>query len=305
LAGNLAKGSLDLMVMLIDSSGTELWKNRYGGSAADAPDKCLIDTLSKHLYVVGRTSSADGDITYRTGTHLVFAPNFYNYNIWVTKIDTIGTVLYSKAYGSVTNSVEDVTAITLFDNKLWIGSYYLKGGDDLESPEQPMSDTLQNAWIGIVDTNLNLICKYTIRSNCLSRVNDFFTFNSNLYSVGYSTICNSGTIANTFSCDTIKEFNFILNLGEAPLGLNDISKNSSPLFELYPNPVENILNIKFLKFSNSEKFNVKVFNTEGKVVYRRETKRDIQIELSLWRNGYYYIVVDQKNQRQTIMFLKQ
>lgn len=307
LAGNLAKGSLDAMIMYIDSNGTELWKKRYGGSAVDQPGQSIVDLLTGCLYVAGISTSADGDITYRTGTKLVMAPNIYNHNIWITKIDTNGNVLYSKEYGPVTGGSEYVTAMTLFENKLWLGSYYHVGGiGDMESPEPSLSDTMDNAWIGITDTALNLICKYTIRTNCLARVQDFFKYNSNLYAFGYSNTCSPDSAYNTYSCDTIKNFDFILNLGDAPLGINDVVKeNRGHLFKLLPNPVDKNVLIKFIGAKTKPNYLIQIFTANGKLLLKKECKTDVELDVSNWETGMYYVVVHQQNKQQCLSFLKQ
>ncbi len=75
-----------------------------------------------------------------------------------------------------------------------------------------------------------------------------------------------------------------LNCHGWPVGINKVESNETP--NLYPNPVNNMLNISF-KLANAL---YTIYDTEGRIVYKQMSKSDLQqIDVSNWPEGLYYI----------------
>ena len=232
LCGLQDKGAGDAMLAFIDSNGQVIWKRRYGGSMVDAGFKAAYDSTLQHIYISGRTDSDDGDIGYYTGTgNGNISKNVYNN--WILQIDTLGTIIGSKAYGDVYSLGNGGTYIEdaiWYNNNLWTFCRTRGEGGDVDMNS---NFNIQNVWIGVIDHQTNLIAKYTLNGYGYDEINNVFMKNGGLYLNGYSS-ANPQT--NTFSCDTSSIFGFVLKLGEAPLEIKQTSSKESIVGTLYPNP---------------------------------------------------------------------
>ncbi len=94
-------GESDIWLMKIDTLGTILWSESYGGSDKEHPSG-IIETNEGGFIVLGQSSSMDGDIT-----------NYYgDEDIWIFKVDEMGEIIWSKNYGgsgfdSATSIIKD------------------------------------------------------------------------------------------------------------------------------------------------------------------------------------------------------
>ncbi len=311
MAGSQAKGQTDLLAIFIDTSSNEIWKKRYGGKGRDGGNYICIDTLSKYIYMVATSGSGDGDITYHTNTwsNLPFDTINYNTDVWILKIDTLGTILGSKVYGSIAGPNDDTIPFDaqLYEGNIWVASWVQGGDGDCDSNND---GSLMNSWIAIIDTgNVNLIGKYTIAGNYADYLMDFFYIDNVLTALGISTkdvVAFQGL--NTFSCDTTMDFGFILKLGDAPLGINDITKsNHAEIFSLYPNPSDSKVNIQLNELYKTEKYTLSIYTLDGKKIFRKKGNAETEsIDCSTWAKGTYYVTMELKNGlKQTKQFEKQ
>lgn len=87
-------------VIKTDDTGKVLWEKRYGGSGLDQLWYISSTTDGGYIFT-GMTGSTDGDLT---GIHT----HHGNGDVWVVKIDSIGTIQWQKTYGG---SLSDVGRI--------------------------------------------------------------------------------------------------------------------------------------------------------------------------------------------------
>ncbi len=81
-------GSTDIGIFKLSKTGSILTNRCYGGSNIDQPCK-IISTLDGGYYVIGTTSSNDGDVTNFTAY----------YDIWIFKANINGDIIWQKCYG--------------------------------------------------------------------------------------------------------------------------------------------------------------------------------------------------------------
>jgi len=92
------RGLSDYWVVKVNSSGTKLWDKRYGGADYEGL-VTLTPTNDGGAYVGGNTtSSISGEVTQPP--HGAFTPD-----VWIVKIDSLGTKQWDKRYGG--NDAED------------------------------------------------------------------------------------------------------------------------------------------------------------------------------------------------------
>jgi hypothetical protein len=82
-------GGIDGLVFTIDNNGQLLWMKNLGGSANDLFTSLTTDG-NGNIYVVGYTSSGDGDLNQNKG---------YN-DFWYAHLTTGGNIVTSKTYGT-------------------------------------------------------------------------------------------------------------------------------------------------------------------------------------------------------------
>jgi PKD repeat protein len=102
----------------------------------------------------------------------------------------------------------------------------------------------------------------------------------------------------TFSNGEVEDYTVDFGSGSAGLVKgNDLDLN------IYPNPVSNELNIHLI--SNSETVNIKVYNTLGRIIEDFDVNSiNIQIDLSHYPKGLYYIGADDGKQNTLKKFVK-
>lgn len=82
----------DAWVVKLDTAGNIIWQHSYGGSADDGFSKIIATTDNGYL-CVGYTQSNDGDVSGYHGAG----------DIWILKINSQGTILWSRCYGGSKN----------------------------------------------------------------------------------------------------------------------------------------------------------------------------------------------------------
>ena len=283
-----AIGKLDLIVHCIDSAANIIWKHRYGSVEHDGSRLSVVDPITKDIYFVGYNEwSATGTVTYASGT------------CWIQKIDTLGNNKGSKSYGAATDVTFRTDAIW-YNDKLWILAYSNGGGADMEPETNPQNN---NAWIGVIDTNVNLVAKYTLVTADVDFLSDAFFFNNDLYINGLIA-----SYVNPYKCDTNNITGIILNVGLSPLGINEISNNIEDAFTLYPNPTKNLLSVKILEKYIGEDGVLEVYDIQGKLIYKNINKHldaQYQIECEKWQIGTYTVKLSINNtKKSTKQFIK-
>jgi hypothetical protein len=83
-------GNSDAWLIKLDSTGNLIWEKTYGGSEGDGWG-IIIPTPDNKYYLVGASGSSDGDISYD--------PYPGSNDVWVTKIDSIGEIIWEKIIG--------------------------------------------------------------------------------------------------------------------------------------------------------------------------------------------------------------
>jgi Secretion system C-terminal sorting domain len=252
--GDSTRGLYDAVIKMLDTAGNTIWQKRYGSAGIDVIQKCLYNSSENNIYCVGVSNSFSGDITYKRtldDTDYTFIPPFYEgiNNEWILILDTNGI----KA-GQGMNFREAF----LFKDQLYTLFQSGNGGGDLPINVKPNTF---NAFIGKFDSNANLIGKYVINGSSTDNFAGNFIRDNNLYVYGTSNSILSAV--NTYSCDTIKDFRFYLQLSNTPLSINDPlinSKNQQLL--IVPNPSHSIIKIQLAGFSGY--YNIGIYDTQGK-----------------------------------------
>tara|TARA_B100000508_G_scaffold137355_2_gene131764 strand:- start:63454 stop:66492 length:3039 start_codon:yes stop_codon:yes gene_type:complete len=82
------QGFHDFWVIKLDSNGSILWQNTYGGSSWDR-SKMIQQTTDGGYIIAGFTWSNDGDVSFNNGQR----------DYWVIKLDASGNLIWEKSLG--------------------------------------------------------------------------------------------------------------------------------------------------------------------------------------------------------------
>lgn len=114
--------------------------------------------------------------------------------------------------------------------------------------------------------------------------------------------CSIGGDHNIFKCYKNGNFTYPSSENCAPLLISTTQVNDISGLELFPNPVEDILNISISDFVIKE---VAVFDVKGKEILREENNTDnIQINTDNLQRGTYLIQIQTKSEVTTRKFIK-
>jgi len=86
-------GDYDLWIVKMDVHGTIEWQKTYGGSREDGGG-AILQTFDGGYLIAASTQSDDGDLL-GVGHH----GTLESPDIWVLRIDSVGTILWQKTYG--------------------------------------------------------------------------------------------------------------------------------------------------------------------------------------------------------------
>lgn len=296
--GGAYKGDYDGIMIKIDTAGNMKWAKRIGGSNGDALSRVFTDKINKRYYFVGTTTSVDGDIQYKTGNVMTQSFGVYDYNAWVVVCDTGGNNLHSKAYGtkvSIANpnifGYSTIVDATFYNGYLWVADNYSIGGGDLP-PYNP--GFRENAWIFKADSQANLRAKLILNTVKDDYIRNFFYRDGYLCVRGLSGhIPDTTTIPNFLSCDTIQNIGYILQLGDAPLGIDEEFIGQSEGIKIYPNPTSNSCIIEFPQTMAKQKINLSLTNMDGKMVFKDKFFNNGKYDLNIkdYSKGLYIITV--------------
>lgn len=134
---------------------------------------------------------------------------------------------------------------------------------------------------------------YTILEH-IGQIDDYLFWNTDN--------CSIGGDHNIFKCYKNGDFTYPPTENCAPLLISTTQVNHIPGLELFPNPVENILNINIKDFAIKE---VAVFDINGKEVLRKTNNtKNLQISTTDLQKGTYLIQIQTKDEMTTRKFVK-
>lgn len=276
-----AKGAVDLLAIYIDHNGSTLWKKRYGSAINDGSRKSVVDPVTKDIYFIGNLGGPtnwvpNGDISHISGS------------IWIHKIDTLGNIKGSKAYGAATDLSYTQDAIW-YDGGLYVFGWSQGEGGDMDTrafTPPPGAGGYIMTWIGLIDTNVNLTGKKSISLEGGISPYNCFTHKNNLNLTVYM-----GTYTNPYKCDTANIVTTVYELGKAPLGVEEQSIEKTELFELSPNPAGNEAVVSLKTPYEKEIYTLSIKNMQGQEILQEKIKGYKLLQTSSWPPGQYLITL--------------
>lgn len=223
---------------------------------------------------------------------------------FITKISPNGTYQWTKqSFGQYGPTNDGGIAFKNNGNIIFGGRY--RGTVYIANDTLPATN--QDIFIAEVDSGGNWIM--ADRLGCTgdkTEVNCVATFGNDIYVAGNfkGQLLGPNDTLNYIGGNTDA---FIAKFGTiCTTGINEISQNSNPSLHIYPNPVNNFLNI------SSQKINIKhvdVLNILGQSIFQKQISPDnlhnIQLNVSFLNPGVYIIQATDNNKIVRAKFIKQ
>ncbi len=311
-------GKNDMWVLKLDSRGNIVWKKRIGGSDDDYLSQ-LTNIDDKTFAIAARTQSTDGDMVGAFGDfsvkmdssgNIVWKKSFeglglkefygatmsqknivfvgmqivdrtlpqlaYSWDFLVTKSDTAGNRLWSKIFGGskadYTHSVQ-----SLPNGDLLITGVTQSNDFDITGNHGDL-----DFWVIRIDSLGNLK-----NASCYGGSNEDQSFGSaidkqgNLILVGFATSSNGTFTQNKGTYDLA-----VIKLRYDLVSTAESSSDADIL--IYPNPVEDALNIKIPPLSIAPIF--RLYDITGKLMYQSEKGQNIEtIDMHTFPKGFYIL----------------
>ena len=250
-----SSGGSDIFVAKLDINGNWLWAKQAGGTSGDSGNGIAVDANGNSYITGGFKESA----TF--GTTTLTSSGYYDYDIFVTKLDIDGNWLWAKQAGGTGD--EGSNSIAVDAN----GNSYITSGFE-ESVNFGTTTLTSSGYLDIfvakIDHNGNWLwakqaggaiddCGYDIAldANGNSYVTGFFMESANF---GTTTLTSSGD----------RDI-FVAKLGEVnSISLPDIISFSG-IRSIYPNPFNPLTTIDY-EISMPADVKIEVYNNRGQLV---------------------------------------
>jgi len=172
-----AKGSYDVWILKVSSSGALVWEKSFGGSGIEI-GYSIISTGSGYM-VAGTTVSNDGDISNNNGST----------DAWLLNIGNNGDLLWEQTFGG--SDFDAAYDIVAGDS----GDYFIAG-----SSKSLDGDVSSNAgdldyWVFQVDSNGELLWEQTFGGSGLDIANSLVRTTSNKLIVAGTSESNDGLVS--------------------------------------------------------------------------------------------------------------
>ncbi len=235
----------DIWVFKVDSLGSIKWQKCLGGTDDDYAYELLVNKDGS-AFVLGTTSSNDGDVTGHIGSS----------DLWLCKIDSIGNILWQKCYGGIYPERAQSVSHTSDGGLIMIG--HATGDDSLVAGTHGSVDY----WICKIDSLGNFEW-----GKALGGTHDEHPFaiketlDGGYIAVGSTTSRNSGDVTSNHGS---KDY-WIVKL--APLGLS-VPEVENSFMELTLFQNNDQLNLRFFSKKN-QSAQLFLYDINGKKVFEK------------------------------------
>lgn len=301
---NLVSGATNSFIVRMDSSLSAIWLkkcdtylhiNQTVGSSVPCLRRVELDNFD-NIYAIANGNGDSTVIGSLSFAHRISPNGNYAQDIYIVKLDSSGQELWLRHGGS--NEMDVANDLIVDEHGNSIISVY--SGSQSVSGLIFGTDTIQQWHGGLVkyDTNGNLLYAKKLQEarslRSLALLNDSVFFGTG---TGFSTGQPYLNLSVTQCEDTANGYNnppykmIMVKFDDA--AINTTTGLESYLYErniltLFPNPVNDVLSIKYLMDPVST-INLGVFDLAGKMVYMSAFNGDGTIDVSAFSPGVYLI----------------
>ena len=284
-------GDIDGLIMAFDSNGQRVWGSYYGGSAEDAVNACQIND-EQTIYLAGSTNSTSGIATsgsnqssYGGGNSDAFLVNLKLCNTTNTSISRSNCRSYTSPSQNFTWTVSGVYQDILqskqgCDSIITIDLIIYPEVHKMIMNGSVLSINVAPATYQWMDCNKDSIISGATDQSYRATING-----------SYAVIVTQNGCTDTSDCFTI---NFA--------GLDKNGVNAKLIY--YPNPTSGLLNIDLGVGADATSLVLR--NIVGqKIIEKKINKKGvIVLDISDFKNGFYFLTLQSENHNVTFRVLK-
>ncbi len=276
-------GLYDVYLARLDKNGNILWHRDLGGSDGEIGRYATANGKGG-IIIAATTSSNNGDISH---------PVAPNPGYWAVEVDSNRDILWDNCYGGGGGYCGPNSICKATDGSIWIAgiSSHIGGGVDTAYGGV-------DAWILHTDSIGNFLNAKVLGS---SQQDEAFMIhplsNGNVIAGGYYW-GNNGSFTSLDYYGYIDIFLSVFSPFTTEVPQIQNTKNEVKIF---PNPAKDQVTIKKGKEAS---YSVEIYNSIGSVVYKTNLTDTINVNVSEWPIGVYYVrVVGESGDRQALKLL--
>jgi hypothetical protein len=258
-------GNTDAYLARLNNNGDILWHNDLGGSEYDGGE-CAWPDNNGGVIIGGNTNSYDGDVTHYVG------------GIWALDVDSNGTVIWNNTYGD--SGSESPNAICkAIDGTIWIAGVSGTKGGEIDTTYGST-----DAWFVHTDNAGNFLDAKVLGSSAQDKGYMIYPLsNGNVIGGGYYSD-SGGTFPDIYYGGSDA---FLTIFAPWPESVQQISSING-IVKIYPNPADETVTVEAVAKNN---YTVIVTDILGRTVYMANLVGEVQIPVSNWQAGIYFVQV--------------
>lgn len=293
-----SNGDFDAFILKLNTSGNFLWAKSIGGNLLDKGYS--IKTKGSNVYLSGRFEST---VDFDPNASIFNMTSNGGFDSFVLKLNSDGDFIWAKSTGGIS---QDLGRALVIDSA---GSIYVTGYfegtvdfDPNASEQNFTSNGSADIFIQKLDSDGNLEYAQTFGGALYDLGYSIALDNlDNLYLTGeYRDVVDFDPSSSVFNMTSNGDLDgFVLKLSQTGLGIEE--NNFLKTIEIYPNPVNDILNINTKQSIN----NITIYNLIGQSVASYKDLTNNKIDVSLFSKGLYILNAEINGAIQSIKFVKE
>lgn len=268
--------SKDFWIVKLNAAGLLQWQKSLGGTGTDIAYS--VQQTTDGGYIIGGSSnSGNGDVSGNHG----------NYDFWITKIDSNGTLQWQKSLGGTYADWAHFIRQAPDGGYVAAGVSFSNDGD--VNGDHHGSTSSNDYWVVKITSSGLLSWAKSLGGNFGDTAFSLDTTQDGGYIIAGSSNSRDGDVTGMHINSDATDF-WLVKLGTGTLSTGETPDSST--FSLYPNPVKNDL------FFSEELADPIVYTADGKTVYKASHAR--QIDFSVFPQNIYFIQGKDKSGNQIV-----
>jgi hypothetical protein len=281
----LSNGQAQSFILKLDSNGDFIWAKSIGNNGLNpAQGEGIAIDNSGNIYATGRFT---GTTDFDPGVGVTNLTSQGNDDIYITKLDTNGNLIWAKSYGSSSQEYGH-TITTDSSGNVYLGGFFQETVS-FNTINSTVNLTSDGSWNGLIlkfDANGDITFIESISSTVFVFIDSIFLDSSNnFYVSGYfenDATLDFGngptTLSNVGDADS-----FVVKISQSTLSNNNFKLESTVLY--FPNPVNDKLTIV-----SEENFDISIYDLSGREV-KNITKKTREVSFSVINltDGVYFL----------------
>jgi hypothetical protein len=282
-------GTENLFLAKYDTLGNLTWAKSVGCNMDDVGNGVALDA-SGSIYLTGDFNSPT--IVFDTTT----LTNVGDFNIFLAKFNSSGTVLWAKGAGGNMVDVSNTVAVDASGNPYIAGAFQginIQFGSSIFVNTDPGN---YDVFLAKYDNNGNVLCAARAAGTYDDVASSIAVDGSgNSYIVGYfyspSLLFGSTTLTNADNVANNTSDGFLAKLS-ANTGINELSEISN--ISVFPNPANDIITIENTAFTKDE--TISIYDIQGQLLLQQTMlQAKTNIDISAFSKGIYFVKVKTAN----------